>query len=824
MAGATITVSRHGGGHRTITDAIAAAHPGTVIQVGPGRYEESLAVDRPVTIVASGGAGTVEVVASSGSCVLAYADSVALRGLVLRCTDAERPAVDVARGRLDIDDCRIEGPSWAAAFARDSGALVLRGCTIGNSAGAGLVVTSYVETTVDRCVLSGFGTSAVVVSERGVVVLRDSTISQAEGNALFVMETGRVAATGCEISGCSRPAIALQGRCTATITDCSVKDTRAAGVYVCSPSDIVLDSVAVMGADGPGLLLAEGARPTVRGCRIAGSRGHGIHVSGGSSGEFVDCEVSESTEAAVQVDDTCRPLFTKLVIRDSRGDGMVLGSDSVAEFEQLKVSDSGGTGVSVDGRANPTVRRAAITRSGGTGIDITGGASGRWEDVEVTGTGGPGVSVSGGRPEFGALRLTSAGTDGLRFVEGASAALRDCEVVDSGQDGVVADTGAELVLTRVHVRGSARHGVHVLDSATASLSACEVFDNRGDGLRLAGTAPVSVLDCAITDNDGAGVNDVEGTGTATLDGLREHGNREESGRPRAREAGAASGAATTTDLPAAAPAGPGGTDPLSQLEGLVGLASVKAEVKALINLNRMARRREQLGLPAPPMSRHMVFAGPPGTGKTTVARLYGAILADLGVLREGHLVETARADLVDQYIGATALKATKVFTSALGGVLFVDEAYTLSSGSGGSGPDFGREAIDALVKLMEDHRDDIVVIAAGYSGEMDGFLASNPGLASRFTRTIEFPNYSSAELVTIVVHLCEKHQYEIADDTRRALHDYFESIPRDAAFGNGRTARKTFEAMIDKQASRLSVEDSPDLADLVTLLPEDVRL
>ena len=817
MAGATITVSQHGGGHRSIGAAVAAARPGTVVQVAPGRYEESVTIDRPVTIVAAGGSRSVVLVSASGPALFVYAESASVRGLVLSSTDGERPVVDVARGRLDIEDCELTGPAWAAVFARDSGAVALRDCAVSNAGGAGVVVTSYADSTVDRCRLDGFGTSAVVVSERGVLLVRETSIGGAAGNALFAMESGRISATGCQVTGCSKPAVALQGRSSATLTDCSVSDTRAAGIFVCTAGDVVLDSVAVMGTDGAGLLLSDGARPVVRGLRVAGARGHGVHVTGASEGEFSDCEISESVGAAVYVDGASRPTFARLRVRDSVGDGIHLATGSLAEFEHLRVTDSGGTGVTASGGANPTVRRAVIGGSGGIGLLVSGDASGRWEDVEISGTGGAGVVVAGARPELAALRLTGSGEDGVRILEGAVAALRDCEVVDSGRDGVVADGGSELSLVRVHVRGSARHGVHVMDSATAALSSCEVFDNRGDGLLLAGTAPVSVVDCTITDNDGAGVNDVSGKGTATVDGVREHGNRKEPDRPRAR----ASGAPAAADLPTNAPSAP--MDPLSELESLVGLAGVKAEVRGLINLNRMARRREQLGLPAPPMSRHMVFAGPPGTGKTTVARLYGSILADLGVLREGHLVETARADLVDQYIGATAMKTTKVFTSALGGVLFVDEAYTLSNQKGGSGPDFGREAIDAIVKLMEDHRDDIVVIAAGYSDEMDGFLASNPGLASRFTRTIEFPNYSSAELVTIVVQMCEKHRYEVGDDTRAALHDHFESIPRDATFGNGRTARKTFEAMIDRQASRLSAEDSPEIEALVTLTPEDIR-
>jgi SpoVK/Ycf46/Vps4 family AAA+-type ATPase len=264
---------------------------------------------------------------------------------------------------------------------------------------------------------------------------------------------------------------------------------------------------------------------------------------------------------------------------------------------------------------------------------------------------------------------------------------------------------------------------------------------------------------------------------------------------------------------------------LGQLDELVGLQRAKQDVGTLVKLMQMVKRRLEAGLLPPPLSRHLVFAGNPGTGKTTVARLYGQILAALGMLSTGHLVEVDRGTLVGEYVGHTAPKTQAAFRRAIGGVLFIDEAYALVPD--GRGNDFGQEAISTLVKLMEDHRDEVVVIVAGYPDQMVRFINANPGLASRFTRTLTFDDYSADELVEIVAHQAIAHQYTLADATRAALIDFFSGVERTEGFGNGRFARKVFQEMTERHARRISDrflgtegEVSADL--LSTLMPEDL--
>ena len=285
----------------------------------------------------------------------------------------------------------------------------------------------------------------------------------------------------------------------------------------------------------------------------------------------------------------------------------------------------------------------------------------------------------------------------------------------------------------------------------------------------------------------------------------------------------------------AIPAGPGGSDggaeaeapqepekdPMEELDQLIGLASIKSDVKELMDFVKIQKMRKDQGLKSVPVSLHLVFTGNPGTGKTTVARIIGRLYKQIGVLSKGQLVETDRSGLVAGFVGQTALKTQEKIKAAMGGVLFIDEAYALTSNEQDT---FGQESVDTILKAMEDHRDDLVVIVAGYTAPMEKFINSNPGLKSRFNKYIEFPDYTTDELEQIFYMNCEKYDYVVEEEVKHQIRSLIvlRKLQQLENFANAREVRNMFEEIITNQARRVAAMENPTQEDMMKITLEDL--
>ncbi|MFD9698128.1 right-handed parallel beta-helix repeat-containing protein [Lentzea sp. NPDC059081] len=803
------------GAYPTIAAALREAGDGATISVLPGRYDESLAVTRMVTITAEEGPGTVEINATTGSAVVVAAAAARLSQLVLTSSDTTVAAVDIRQGEVSLDDCRVSASAWAAVLARGEGCAVLHGCSVSSRTGAGIVVTSSLPSSVEDTEIVDAGSSGVVVTEAGEAQLRRVTVRNAGGNGICVNGRARITIEDCAITGAAKPALVVEQEASAEVRAVTVTGSASLDLYVRSTAQVTITDSTFSGAGVQSAHIAGGGSPRLRGCRFGEAGRNAVYVTGGSAPEFGDCVVTGSP-VGVLVDASSRPTFESIRVEGSTHGAVLVDADSSVRIRGLRAAPESGLAVGVKNRSKLVLGDAVIDVSGAAGVSLEDNARCELNDVRVTGAVRHLVTLTGGaHGELASALLRGGGV----WAENSSLTIQDSEVVEAEEDGISAGAGSVVQIVRCRVRTAKRHGVHLLSGSRGDVRGCEVTGSAGDGLLLDTEEAVTVADTTSTGNGGSPVRKAVEHERLSISGLV----IDPSPQPANRSAAAPAAPQASQSAPLLGGAmGVELEGPLAELNTLIGLDGVKREVLGLINLIKMSQKRQQMGLPMPPMSRHLVFAGPPGTGKTTVARLYGSVLVELGILKRGHMVEVARADLVGQYIGSTAIKTTEVVTSAIGGVLFIDEAYTLSSGSGGNGPDFGQEAIDALMKIMEDHRDEIVVIVAGYSELMEQFLASNPGLASRFSRTIEFPNYSVDELVTITANLCHKHYYELTDDAVDTLTNYFERVPKNDTFGNGRVARKLFEAMVNNQASRLALEPPGKDTELSRLTGQDL--
>ncbi|NYD48843.1 SpoVK/Ycf46/Vps4 family AAA+-type ATPase [Actinomadura luteofluorescens] len=597
---------------------------------------------------------------------------------------------------------------------------------------------------------------------------------------------GTVVAEQCEFMTKGSLALRASKGAHLTLRDCEVQD----GAVVYSASSGVMEGTSVIGTSGNSVALRSGSTVTLRSCQVRDAGGDGIWVTEGSRPLIEQCTISDPARAGLWVDHRAEVVLRDCEIRGTRKTAVTALEKGGIVADDCLIAGSEVDALWVATGGSLTARRVRMEAPRRTGVAVDKGTV-HLEDCEVV----------------------NASDSGMYLAQDANVTVARGRVADSGRAGVELANGAHARLEGMTITGSKLAGVSVGSGSELAVRGCTLAGNHGRGIFTVLGASMEIEDLT---NVGNGMPDLLDFEPPAATGQAENQTPAE---PVSQ--------APAEPEPEAAPPVPkkvgGAADVLlAELEAMIGLAGVKREIRILTDLQKVAEQRRLAGLPpGSAMGRHMVFAGPPGTGKTTVARLYGGILAALGVVEKGQVVEVSRADLVSENIGGTALRTTEVFDRARGGVLFIDEAYTLSRKA--SGTDFGQEAIDTLVKLMEDHRDEVVVIAAGYSAEMREFLAANPGLSSRFSRTVEFENYSPAELVQIVETQADKDGYQLAEDARTALLAHFTSMKRDASFGNGRAARRVFEAAVERQAQRLAdMEELPSGEELSRLVAEDL--
>ncbi|RKN12603.1 right-handed parallel beta-helix repeat-containing protein [Streptomyces radicis] len=775
--------------YTTVTEALAAAADGDVLVLGPGTYRENLVIEQSITLRGPSEAkdGPARIAPPEGV-PLTVRGSATVQHLRVEGQDTASPAVLIENSTPELTGLQVHAASASGIEVRGGARPTVRQSTVSNPTGAGISVGDGAGGLFEECEVVEAGQPGVSVRGAAHLRLERCLITRSSGAGLSVTGEGSaVDAVGCRFEEIRGAGVVLAERATAHLTECAVGATTGDGITLDSEAVLTLTDSRLTGIPENALDLRGRSVLTLVRTRISGFGRNGLSVwDPGTHADAHDCEIHESAGdyPAVWVSDGATAVLESCRVHHVPDALFVLDAGSRADVVDSRIEEVRGSAVSVSDGATAQLDACRIQDVG----------TGAWFRDEGSGGTVTGCTVEGART-------------GFIVTKGADPQVSDCTVSGPAEAGVYVSAGGRGRFSRCRITGSSGYGFHIIDGCRTELERCRTERCSRGGYVFAEDSPV-LTDCQSDETNAPGADVRLKTGDAAQRTARETAG---SGKPAQAPAPAE---------PEPADEGRPADEVLAELETLIGLATVKREVRALIDMIEVGRRRQRAGLKAASVRRHLVFTGSPGTGKTTVARLYGEILASLGVLDKGHLVEVSRVDLVGEHIGSTAIRTQEAFERARGGVLFIDEAYALSPED--AGRDFGREAIDTLVKLMEDHREAVVVIVAGYTAEMERFLAVNPGVASRFSRTITFGDYSPEELLSILEQQAGEHEYDLGDGTRDALLKYFTAMDRGPSFGNGRAARQTFEAMVERHAGRVARLAEPSTEELSVMHPEDL--
>ncbi|MEU5162754.1 right-handed parallel beta-helix repeat-containing protein [Streptomyces sp. NPDC020875] len=791
---------RRTGEYASLTAALEAAGDGDVLTVAPGTYRENLVVSRAVTLRGPEGAvGSVRIAPVDGVPLTVRA-SATIRDLYVEGQDATAAALLVENGTPELSDLRISTRSAAGIEVRDGARPTVRRVAVDNPAGVGIAVLDGAGGVFEECEVVAAGRAGVSVRDGGRPRLERCRVHHTSGAGLSVSGDGSVLeAVGCEVYEIKGAGVQVTARASALLDGSSVHRTSADGVTLDTDAVLTLSDCDIHDVPENAIDLRSRSVLTLTRSTVRAFGRNGLSVwDPGTRVDANQCEIYDSTGdyPAVWISDGATAVLEGCRVHDVPDAIFVLDRGSRADVVDSDLSQIRSTAVSVSDGATAQLDDCRITQASTGAWFRDHGSGGTLNNCTVDGAQTGVIVTKGADPLIERCTVTSPAEAGFYVSAEGRGTFRGCRVTGSGGYGFHVMDGCRSVLSGCRTERCARGGYEFADPGLLTVDDCTGDESAVRSPALA-PPPLAGMTAAVTGT----APSVPGPLTAPAAAVRPP-------------------AAPPVAVPPPPVAARASEDVLGELDALVGLESVKREVRSLTNMIEVGRRRQEAGLKAASVRRHLVFTGSPGTGKTTVARLYGEILAALGVLERGHLVEVSRVDLVGEHIGSTAIRTQEAFDRARGGVLFIDEAYALSPED--SGRDFGKEAIDTLVKLMEDHRDAVVVIVAGYTAEMERFLAVNPGVASRFSRTITFQDYAADELLRIVRRQADEHEYRLADGTEDALVAYFDKLPKGPAFGNGRTARQTFEAMVERHAGRVAALDEADTDALTLLYPDDL--
>lgn len=729
-----------------------------------------------------------EIARSAGIGIHFAGGEAVVRSCVIHSGD-KAGMVFTAGSRGTISECEIRGhgPRFPQVMIWKQSAPVLRDCRIVKGGGIGVMISDASKPQLEYCEVADHKGISVYIDGASSAVLESCRLGPGAQNGLVVTHASSVELEKCKVTGHGEnfAQILVSKRSAAQLTDCDVEDGNGSGVFLEENSQAGLKSCRISGHVGPGLYCSV-SKLQAKDCVISGGKHHGMLLREKSSVMLNRCSFSghPASYAELLIETASNVICRSCKISNSGGHGVRVAEAEV-RLEDSEIREAAGAGVYAEMGGRAFLRGCRVHDCGRNGLVLMGQSHGTVEDTDFAGQSKDYPQMFIGQRSQLVLRnsrVKQPNSAGVWFIEGSSGVLENSDIEGGPVGGLVSNTASVPKATNCRISGTA-FALKVGVSGGGLFKGCQFEASEGDPMAVAHESPAVFDSCKVNGNDWT----------------------------RVMPASVAT-AAAKSELDVL----------MEKLNALIGLDSVKDQVRIAASKAQTQKARRNQGLKEVSTSYHTVFTGNPGTGKTTVARLMGAIYKAIGVLPSGHVVECDRSGLVAEFIGQTAVKTSRVIDEALGGILFIDEAYTLIS-SGSS--DYGQEAINTLLKRMEDDRDKLVVIVAGYPNEMESFLKSNPGLRSRFRQFISFPDYGPDELMKIFLSIATANQYVITDALQQKLWPWLRHLyeTKDDTYANARTVDNIFQEVLANQSVRINpVSASRD--DLSTLDADDLEL
>ncbi|SEM85546.1 right-handed parallel beta-helix repeat-containing protein [Lihuaxuella thermophila] len=804
--------------YKTITEAIQKAVPGTKIFIEPGIYKENIVIDKQVELLGKGPVNEIVVRSENSTSILMQTERATVRGITIHQRgeakgDEYFVAVDVPMGSLTLEDCHIRSDighgvriyhlhtnpviqrcnihhaKGVGILIYSEGNPVIKDCKIYNSEHNGVWVREKGRGTIENCEIYGNKFPNITITSEGNPVIKGCKIYNSEQNGVWVYDQGRGTIEDCEIYSNKYPNIGITREGNPVIKGCKIYNCEQNGIWVKEKGRGTIDNCEIYGSKYPNIAIASEGNPVITGCKIYKSEQNGVWVHKKGRGTIEKCEIFGNRQPNIHIESEGNPVIKGCKIYKSEQNGVWVHENGFGTIENCQIYRNGYPNIAIKSEGNPVIKGCKIHNSEQNGVWVYDQGRGTIEDCEIYSNKYPNIAITGeGNPVFRDCKIYNNSHYGVWVKDKGRGTVESCEIYSNNVANIMIESEGNPVIRGCEIRNSEQNGVWALNKGHGTIENCKIYGNSNRDILISEDSHTKVLN--------------------------EAGPREE----KSEKAKPDRSSQASSEL----------TEVLAELDSLIGMENVKEQIRKTIEYIQFNQELAKFGIESENLKlavSHTVLYGNPGTGKTTLAKLLGKLYRAMGLLSSGHVVQVNREKLVAEYIGQTAPKTKAKIDEAIGGVLFIDEAYELTNK--GLKNDFGPEAIAVLLEEMENKKGEFMVVVAGYTQEMARFLEANPGLKSRFTQYFHLQDYTPKEMVEIARKMVRDQKRQLSQDAEEALAEEFTRLwrKRDRFFANARTVRTYVEAMLQAQAQRcLRVPREQWTKEfLLTLTSEDVK-